>query len=100
MIMMMFVGMFMSMMMLGGSGTLFGPLLGSVLITLVMEVLRGIPGVGSYMQLTYGLILLAIMMFMPQGVSGLISQLRFKRMKKKMESLAEKNRGPGGDTNA
>ena len=92
--------MFMSMMMLGGSGTLFGPLLGSVLITLVMEVLRGIPGVGSYMQLTYGLILLAIMMFMPQGVSGLISQLRFKRMKKKMEMQADQISRTGGDDNA
>lgn len=85
--------MFMSMMMLGGSGTLFGPFLGAVLITLIMEILRGIPGVGSYMQLAYGLILLAIMMFMPQGVSGLISELKFKRMKKKMMQT-------GGEENA
>ena len=77
--------MFMSMMMLGGSGTLFGPLLGSIFITLIMEVLRGIPGVGTYMQLTYGLILLVIMMFLPQGVSGAIAQLRFKRAKRRME---------------
>lgn len=92
--------MFMSMMMLGGSGTLFGPLLGSILITLVMEVLRGIPGVGTYMQLTYGLILLAIMMFMPQGVSGLISNIRFKRMKKKLEKQADNVLQIGGDTDA
>jgi branched-chain amino acid transport system permease protein len=92
--------MFMSMMMLGGSGTLFGPLLGSTLITLVMEILRGIPGVGSYMQLTYGLILLAIMMFMPQGVSGLISQVRFKRMKKKLEKQEEQERHTGGNEHA
>lgn len=78
--------MFMSMMMLGGAGTLFGPLLGSILITLMMELLRGIPGVGSYMQLTYGLLLLVVMMFMPQGVSGTIAQLRFKRAKKKNEA--------------
>lgn len=91
--------MFMSMMMLGGSGTLLGPLFGSILITLVMEVLRGIPGVGTYMQLTYGLILLAIMMFMPQGVSGLISQLRFKRMKKKMEQQTRVEQ-TGGNKNA
>lgn len=74
--------MFMSMMMLGGSGTLFGPALGAVLITIIMELLRGIPGVGTYMQLAYGLILLAVMMFLPQGVSGFISDLRVKRMKK------------------
>lgn len=76
--------MFMSMMMLGGSGTLFGPALGAVLITLIMEILRGIPGVGTYMQLAYGLILLAVMMFLPQGLSGFVSDLRVKRMKKAM----------------
>ena len=76
--------MFMSMMMLGGSGTLLGPALGAILITVIMEILRGIPGVGTYMQLAYGLILLAVMMFLPQGLSGLISDIRLKQMKKKL----------------
>lgn len=78
--------MFMSMMMLGGSGTLFGPALGAVLITVIMELLRGIQGVGTYMQLAYGIILLAVMMFLPQGLSGLVSDIRVKRMKKRMEN--------------
>lgn len=78
--------MFMSMMMLGGSGTLAGPILGTVLVTIVMEVLRGIPGSGSYLQMSYGIILLAIMMFLPQGLSGLIAEQRFKRTKKTLES--------------
>ena len=78
--------MFMSMMMLGGAGTLAGPILGAVLVTLVMEVLRGIPGSGAYLQMSYGIILLIIMMFLPQGLSGLIQEQRFKRAKKQMES--------------
>ena len=77
--------MFMSMMMLGGSGTLFGPLLGAVLVTLVMEVLRNLPGSGAYLQMSYGIILLVVMMFMPQGISGWIADARFKRMKKQLE---------------
>ena len=83
--------MFMSMMMLGGSGTLLGPLLGSILITLIMEMLRNIPGVGTYMQLTYGFILLAVMMFLPQGVSGAIADIKFKRAKKRMEATGGEN---------
>lgn len=75
--------MFMSMMMLGGSGTLLGPALGAVLITAIMEILRNIPGSGIYMQLSYGVVLLVVMMFMPRGLSGLISDLRVKQMKKK-----------------
>ena len=74
--------MFMSMVMLGGSGTLFGPALGAVLITLIMEVLREIPGAGIYMQMAYGVVLLVVMMFLPQGLSGWLSDLRVKRMKK------------------
>ena len=78
--------MFMSMMVLGGSGTLFGPILGAVLITLVMELLRGIPGVGIYMQLSYGVILLLVMMFMPQGISGFIAGWKAKRLQKKLKT--------------
>ncbi len=83
--------MFMSMMMLGGSGTLLGPVLGAVLITAIMEILRNIPGSGIYMQLSYGVVLLIVMMFMPRGLSGLIADLRLKRMKKKaLEDTAKK----------
>ncbi len=78
--------MFMSMMMLGGSGTFLGPLLGATLITAIMEILRGIPGSGAYLQLSYGLILLVIMMFLPQGLSGLIADIKFKKLKKELES--------------
>ena len=78
--------MFMSMMMLGGAGTLAGPVLGALLVTLVMEVLRGIPGSGAYLQMSYGIILLIIMMFLPQGLSGLIQEQRFKRTKNRLMS--------------
>ena len=81
--------MFMSMMMLGGSGTLLGPMLGAVLITAIMEILRNIPGSGIYMQLSYGVVLLVVMMFMPRGLSGLISDIRVKRMKKKAAMKGE-----------
>lgn len=85
--------MFMSMMMLGGSGTLFGPTLGAIFITIVMELLRGLNGAGMYLQLSYGIILLAVMMFMPNGISGLIANIRFKKLKKQ-------NKASGGGGNA
>lgn len=85
--------MFMSMMMLGGSGTLLGPVLGAVLITAIMEILRNIPGSGIYMQLSYGVVLLIVMMFMPRGLSGLIADLRLMRMKKKAMAETVKEEG-------
>lgn len=82
--------MFMSMMMLGGSGTIFGPTLGAILITIIMEILRGFPGAGMYLQLVYGLVLLSVMMFMPNGVTGLINKYKMKKLKKmKCKSLEE-----------
>lgn len=93
--------MFMSMMMLGGSGTLFGPLLGAILITIIMEVLRALPGAGMYLQLVYGIVLLAVMMFMPTGISGLISDIRMKRRKKKaMSEEINKIEQEGGTADA
>ncbi len=71
--------MFMSMMMLGGSGTLLGPFLGSVLVTLIMELLRAIPGASVYMQISYGIVLLLVIMFMPEGIVGIVNDLKMKR---------------------
>lgn len=76
--------MFMSMMMLGGSSTLFGPILGTILITIIMESLRNLPQVGMFFQLSYGIILLAVMMFMPQGLSGVINNMMAKRKMKRV----------------
>lgn len=87
--------MFMSMTMLGGSGTLFGPLLGTILITIIMEVLRGLPGAGLYLQLSYGVVLLGVMMFMPFGVSGLISNIKTKRILKKKHLKDTENNDAG-----
>jgi len=83
--------MFMSMVMLGGSGTLFGPAIGVVVVTAIMEILRNIPNSGVYMQMSYGLILLIVMMFLPNGISGLISNMRMKKMKSKLEKEASDN---------
>ena len=83
--------MFMSMMMLGGSSTLLGPILGTVLITIIMESLRNLPQVGMFFQLSYGIILLLVMMFMPQGLSGVINDLLLKRKMKRLNDGTFKN---------
>ena len=69
----------MSMMMLGGSGTLIGPILGTILVTLIMELLRAIPGASIYMQISYGIVLLLVIMFMPEGIVGMIKDFRMRK---------------------
>lgn len=52
----------------GGLGTLSGPIVGSVLLTVLVELLRD---VGNYRLLVYGLLIIAITMFMPRGIAAL-----------------------------
>ena len=52
---------------LGGLGTIRGPVLGAVVLTILPEYLRFIQ---DYRMLTYGLLLVLVMMFQPQGLFG------------------------------
>ncbi len=62
------------MVILGGLGSFWGPLVGALLLTLVPELLRfvGLPtGSAPYArQILYGLILITLMLWRPQGLLG------------------------------
>ncbi len=60
----------------GGTATFYGPILGVVVLTLINEVfLRGL-GVDQARPLFYGAILIASMMFLPNGLESLVPKLR------------------------
>ena len=59
------------MVILGGSGTLLGPVLGAIVFTLLPEALRLAPDVRS---LLYGIILLVSVLFMPRGLATLFGR--------------------------
>ncbi len=54
-----------AMTLVGGLGTLLGPTVGAFAITLLLEYMRAL---GDYRLLIYGALLIAITLFMPQGV--------------------------------
>lgn len=59
---------------IGGIGTLWGPLLGAVIVTAIQEVIRrAVGGVGivGITDMVYGVILVAIILFLPDGLAGL-----------------------------
>lgn len=68
--------MFLTMLLFGGSGTLWGPVLGVISVQLINEALRSFE---QYQTMFYGVFLLAVILFMP---SGLIN-LRIRRKKNK-----------------
>lgn len=63
-----------SIIIIGGSGNLSGPIIGTVLMVLLPEILRflHIPDsvAANMRQIIYGLLIIIIMRFMPQGISG------------------------------
>jgi len=65
------------MVVVGGAGTIWGALLGTLLLTLLPEYLRGLE---DFEVLVYGAILMVVLLFMPQGIlEGMRKMLEKKR---------------------
>ncbi|WP_287743484.1 branched-chain amino acid ABC transporter permease, partial [Methylobacterium sp.] len=62
---------------IGGIGTVFGPLLGAVLLVPITELARGWLGAKALglHGLVYGLVLMLVVLFMPNGLMGLVARL-------------------------
>jgi len=59
---------FITMLLFGGSGNLAGPIIGAAVITVIQE---GLQSLSDYRMLVYGIFILIIILFQPQGISGL-----------------------------
>ena len=61
----------------GGLGTRFGPVLGSIVVVLLPQVLVSF---GELETLVYGAFILLFLIFLPHGLSGLLENLRWRRL--------------------
>jgi branched-chain amino acid transport system permease protein len=81
----------------GGAGSMYGPLVGAVLLTLIDALLARWPSAQHFL---YGFLLLFALYVMPNGVVGLLAKL-FKRTKDVAPTLASVEPvtriGPAGD---
>mgnify|MGYP000878847810 CR=1 FL=1 len=64
--------MILSMAVIGGLGTLNGPILGAIFLTILPEILRQ---VGDYRLVIYGIMLILVIMFYPGGLISSINKL-------------------------
>ena len=67
---------FLSMVVIGGLGTLGGSIVGAVFYVVVPELLRGIKDAPG---LVFGIVLVVVMVFMPQGLWGMARRLLGRR---------------------
>ena len=72
---------------IGGAGTLWGPVLGAILVILVPEILANFE---EYRLLFFGGLMLAVLWLAPRGIIGALSQLF------QFEAPATANRNPDG----
>jgi len=64
--------------MLGGGVTVFGPIIGSVTLTLLWDYLQ--ITFSYYFQIILGSILVVIVLFMPNGIVGMVQKLKATRL--------------------
>ncbi|MEH7249040.1 branched-chain amino acid ABC transporter permease [Neobacillus niacini] len=62
-----------AMVIVGGAGTVWGPLVGAALLTLLPEVMRFSEDIS---MIVYGLVVVMVVIFMPNGITGLYEQIR------------------------
>ncbi|WP_042355599.1 branched-chain amino acid ABC transporter permease [Bacillus rubiinfantis] len=75
-----------TMVMIGGQGSIAGAIIGSTLLTISSEALRETP---ELRMLIYGLLIVIMIMFFPKGIMGLIQKLKNHFLLRKLQ--VEKN---------
>lgn len=69
--------------MVGGVATQWGPFVGAIIMVFLAEMIRSIHGIGALHQTFFGILLIVIIIFLPNGIVGDFSKiLRFFKLKR------------------
>jgi branched-chain amino acid transport system permease protein len=56
--------------MVGGVATFWGPVVGAIIMVLLAEMIRSIPTLGTAHHTFFGILLIVIIIFLPNGIVG------------------------------
>jgi branched-chain amino acid transport system permease protein len=62
--------------MVGGVATYLGPFVGALIMVFLAELIRSIPGLGAAHQTLFGILLIVIIIFLPNGIVGDFPRLK------------------------
>jgi branched-chain amino acid transport system permease protein len=62
--------------MVGGVATYWGPAVGALIMVFLAEIIRSIPGLGAAHHTLFGVLLIVIIIFLPNGIVGDIPKLK------------------------
>ncbi len=86
---------------MGGAGTLFGPLLGALIWLYLYEVLQFVDAVGPYWRLILGIIFVILVTLFRRGICGEFLAWRNRRVSKRMAAaVPSTSHTPGPDMHA
>jgi branched-chain amino acid transport system permease protein len=71
---------------IGGIGTIFGPVVGAIAIAPLSEMLRA--WLGQAHALVYGILVVVVILFMPEGVLGFVRRVGARRARREQASVA------------
>ena len=77
--------MFVMMLIAGGAGTLIGPIIGAIVITMIPELMHELE---YFSQSIFGLLLILIALFFPKGLYGLVGRFLPEDRRKPQEDLS------------
>jgi branched-chain amino acid transport system permease protein len=73
---------FLTMVVVGGMGTIIGPIIGSIFLVILPELLRGL---AKYQMLIYGVMLMLCMSFIPYGLMSFFEK-EFSKLKRRKQT--------------
>lgn len=73
----------------GGAGTILGPILGALLLGVLSEWLRGIPVLVNYYLLVFGVVIVLIIIFAPNGLMEYLGGRRRFSVSSLLENIRE-----------
>jgi branched-chain amino acid transport system permease protein len=81
---------------IGGIGTVFGPLLGALVVRTLGEVAKHLAGDAPGLDLViYGCVLILVVAFAPRGIAGMLTDLRFRLLRPRIAPATTPERSNG-----
>ncbi len=74
-----------TMVLFGGYGTQWGPVIGAIVVTIINELLQA---TGTYRMIIYGLFVVVVLLFMPRGIMSFIRDFSARAAARKEEKNA------------
>ncbi len=72
--------MFLTIVLFGGMGSFIGPIIGSITLSIINEVVQSF---GHYQQLIYGVFIIVIVLFLPKGMAGAMDRIKAIKERKR-----------------